>query len=111
MKRNRNRKLLFVGSRMIGYIEERVFYKKVVGSIHKLQNPEAWCVDVDIFEKTIINDADTIVVYDTEKRKEYRASVDNFLRFKGSIDRGFGAQYFLTLDKWLIRNAGQGALI
>ena len=48
-----------------------------------------------------------IYIKDIETGQEYYCSIETFDRLKGIIDRGFGRQYFLTLNHWKVNGTGQ----
>lgn len=83
-----------------GLSSDGVFVKRVIGSKHKLRTPEAWCIDAQAFDEEIRPRATQIVVIDRESGFEYKASIDHFDQHKGTLDRGFGLQYFLVLSQW-----------
>ncbi|MDP2719570.1 MAG: hypothetical protein Q8P44_07060 [Dehalococcoidia bacterium] len=91
------------GQKIIGHIDGKKFEKVVQGSKHMLKKPPAWCIDADAFDNEILPTCTEIIVRDTESGVEYYSTMFNFEQYKGTIDRGFGRQYFLTLNHWLQR--------
>jgi len=87
-------------NRTIGFIENGCFLKPVVGSKHQLREPPAWAIDAEAFEEWVKPNAREIIVTDTEAKLRYRVSVETFDQLKQEMDRGFGRQYFLTLNYW-----------
>jgi len=84
-----------------GYIEDGVFVKHVRRSRHLLRNLKAWALDAESFDKLIKPAVREIQIVDVETGRRYRTSLVNFLQNRGEIEyRGFGRQYFMTLDKW-----------
>ncbi len=91
---------VYVDRKIIGDIDARTFTKRVKGSKHMLRQPPAWGIDAPIFDEQIKPNCDTIVVIDMETDKKYQVSVELFNKQKGTLDRGFGKQYYLTLKWW-----------
>ncbi len=94
-----------LGDTVIGWIADRVFHKSVVGSKHRLRQPPAWAIQADAFDEQVKPFATCIVIWDKEIDTRYRISVEHFDRHKGTLDRGFGVQYFLPLSHWEVIEA------
>ena len=85
----------------IGKSDGRIFRKNIQGSKHLLRTPRAIAIDacaLDELPPTI----QIIEVFDTENSKNYTTTIGNFHRYKMELDRGFGRQYALTLNRWSI---------
>jgi len=104
----KERKLVKVGEKIVGYIEGRKFIKSVTGSKHKLRCPLAWAIDAEVFDREVEPNATEIVIIDKETGIKYHVSVETFDRLKGELDRGFGRQYFLMLNHWQVESNGNG---
>lgn len=104
--KNPVKSLIRAGGRVIGRLEGGVFYKHVRGSCHMLFKPRAWAIDADAFDRDIKGNATQLVVIDKETGIEYHCPTTTFDRLKRQLDRGFGRQYFLTLNHW--RTTGNG---
>lgn len=89
-----------VKGKTIGFLDNGYFLKPVVGSKHQLREPPAWAIDADAFDEWVKPNAREIIVTDTEAKIRYRVSVETFDKLKVELDRGFGRQYFLTLNYW-----------
>ena len=100
----KEKRLVRVNGKTIGSLESNRFTKSVIGSKHKLRHPLAWAIDAEAFDSEIQPNATEITVIDKETGLEYHCLVDAFDRLKGELDRGFGRQYFLTLNHWQVRN-------
>ena len=96
--------------KIIGYLKSEIFFKSVFGSKHQLKCPPAWCIDSEAFDKEIKHCATEIVVIDKETGVKYHTSVETFDRLKGELNRGFGRQYFLTLNHWQVEDNGSRQL-
>ena len=105
-----NRRIVKVGDKTIGYLDGDRFIKPVMASKHKLKYPPAWAIDADAFDSEIEPNATEIIIQDKEAGVEYHASVETFDRLKGELSRGFGRQYFLTLNHWEERGNGHHQL-
>jgi len=99
---NTKRKLVKVGKKVVGCLEDNTFIKLVAGSKHRLRCPPAWAIDAEVFDSEIKPKASDFVVIDCETRIEYRCPVETFDRLKGELDRGFGRQYFLPIHRWKV---------
>ena len=87
--------------RFIGQIVQGIFSKSISDN-HLLRKPPAICIDADEFDKLIRPSCHTIqvTVRDGLNRGEYRTPMINFITYKGEIDRGYGKQYFMILERW-----------
>lgn len=104
---NKNRELIKVGDKVVGYLKDNKFIKSVIGSKHRLRRPPAWAIDSNVFDEQIKPSAAEIVVMDRETGKTYHCSVETFDRLKRELSRGFGRQYFLTLNHWQVEGNRQ----
>lgn len=105
-----NRKVVKIENKIIGCLEGNKFIKSVLGSKHQLKYPPAWAIDSNAFDTEIKPNATAMVVIDKEKDIKYFVSTDSFDRLKGTLDRGFGRQYFLTLNYWQVEENGNRQL-
>jgi len=96
--------------KIIGYLQDHTFIKPVIGSKHMLRRPPAWAIDAEAFDEEIKPNITEFVVIDKGTGIEYHASVETFDRLKRELDRGFGRQYFLTLNHWQVRGNGHRQL-
>ena len=95
--------------KVAGRVKNGVFVKPVQGSKHMLRMPRAWAVDAEAYE-SIRDDITLIVVQDQESGINYRATPETFDAFRGSLDRGFGRQYFLPLARWQVEKENERQL-
>ena len=107
---NTKKKLVKCGDKVVGSLEDNRFIKLVIGSKHKLRCPRAWAIDAEAFDIEVKPNATEIAVIDKETGLEYHCSVEIFDRLKGELDRGFGRQYFLTLNHWQVEGNGHRQL-
>jgi hypothetical protein len=97
-----------VGTRIVGYIEDGVFHKKVKGSRHQLKVPPAWCISSEAFDDCILPSCDQIVVEDQESGITYRVSTVVFQRHCFRVERGnFEPQLGLAMRHWTIERPGE----
>lgn len=95
---------LFVWSgnqpKQIGTISEkqRIFTKKCKPS-HILRFPPAIAIQASVVDELKQMDCKGIKVIVTDGRM-YQVPFESFLKNAHSLDRGFGRQLFLELDKW-----------
>lgn len=99
-------KIVRLNGKIIGRLEDGILSKHVRGSCHMLIRPRSWALDAEAFDKEVKPNATKIIIRDKETGLKYHCSVENFDRLKGELDRGFGRQYFLTLNHWEMRGNG-----
>jgi len=102
----RSQLLRLTDGKVVGRLEGNAFIKPVVGSRHMLRTPRAWAVDAEVYDE-IRPGIERIVVEDTESGTRYHATAETFDRFRGSLNRGFGRQYFLPLTRWSAERPGE----
>jgi len=90
--------------RVVGSIEGDTLRKRVYGSRHMLRTPRAWAVDADILTNAQKAGVRFVEVVDKESGTTYRTSLDRFFHFGFQLNRGFGLQVALPLEKWVILN-------
>lgn len=98
------------GGRIIGTSDGVVFRKTIKGSLHLLRCPPAIAIDAEAYDIEIAPSHQRIEVYDMEAGRTYSASIETFDSLKGELDRGFGRQYFVTLNHWHVEGNGDGQL-
>jgi|TARA_Y100000310_G_scaffold64447_1_gene59969 hypothetical protein len=96
-----------VKNKVIGEIieipgDKVLFVKVVYGPRHRLRKPPAWSIDAQAYDKLIRPAVQGIRIEDKETSPVtvYQSSIANFDAHKGVIDRGYGRQYFMILDRW-----------
>ncbi|NLG97114.1 MAG: hypothetical protein GX491_07115 [Chloroflexi bacterium] len=103
---NKKRPVYRSDGRIIGQLQGDTLVKKVTGSRHMLRTPKAWTVDVVAAEQAKRAGARYIEIRDRESGITYRVSLDRFIRYGIRLDRGYGAQIALPLEKWTVMNPG-----
>ena len=106
----KEKRVIKVGDKVVGCLKGDKFIKSVIGSKHQLRQPPAWAIDAEAFDVEVKPNASVIVVIDRETGIEYHCPVETFDKLKGELDRGFGRQYFLTLNHWEARGNGHQQL-
>jgi len=87
--------------KIIGYLQDHTFTKRVIGSKHKLRKPPAWCISKEAFCEQILPNAENIIVEDTESGLIYECPTEVFAQHAFEIQRGnFEPQLALTLNYW-----------
>lgn len=87
--------------RMVGWLKDRIFRKKITGSVHIYRKLDAIGIDAELFKDTLLGQADSIRVLDKETNDIYEASVKlidekgQYLHFKPHR-----AQIFLPRRYW-----------
>jgi hypothetical protein len=106
----KQRQLVKVDNKIVGTIENNTFTKSVTASKHQLRCPPAWAIDAKAFDNEIKPYADEIVIIDKESDTKYHTPVETFDTLKRELNRGFGRQYFLTLNHWQVEDNGNKQL-
>jgi hypothetical protein len=98
---------IYVFGKPVGKVENGVFYKVVDSAVHFLKIPPAICVDKRSLEQAEEIGATEIEIFDKRNKITYHTTA-KFLR-KNAIDinRGYGEQYALAIDKWTIKDPHQ----
>lgn len=104
----KEKRLVKVGDKVIGYLEGNRFIKQVVGSRHRLIRPPAWAIDAEAFDTEVRPNAIAIVVIDKETGREYRASTEHFAKHAFRFNRGHGDQYGCPIRFFDSRGDGHG---
>jgi hypothetical protein len=93
-----------VGKYCIGKIINKRFISNKNGKKHMLFSPPAWGIDCKVYDTMIKPLCQDILIIDEAAKEEGKASyystVENFDKNKQTIDRGFGRQYILHLNRW-----------
>ena len=99
--------------RVVGQVTGGTLTKTVHSSRHLLRRPPAWALDVASLEQAIALGARRVVLHDADTGMTYEATLDLFDSYAFDLDRGFGRQRALPLERWSRRKAnelGQEAL-
>jgi hypothetical protein len=103
--------LIKAQGRVIGYLTDHTFTKRVIGSKHKLRKPPAWCISKEAFFEQILPNTEDIIVEDTESGLVYECPTEVFAGHAFEIQRGnFEPQLALTLGYWTVRGNGHRQL-
>ena len=90
---------VWADEKIVGKIHNGIFTKLAYESKHMLKRPKAWCFDISSIDN-YLNEFHTIKIKTLDTNTTYIVDKNVFLQFKGELDRGFGKQYFLTLNHW-----------
>ena len=101
-----SRKIRLADGRVVGVVEGRVFKKRVRGSAHFLRTPLAIALDVETLGQAEDYGADSVEILDLETGRLFRASVATIRERGFRVDRRFGEQVALPLDRWEVRGPG-----
>jgi len=82
--------------------DDRIFHKRVRGSVHMLREPASWCIDSEVVEILDKLNCESIEVIDTETQSVYTVDFAKFQEKAFTIDRGYGEQKALPLGYWKI---------
>ena len=103
------------GGRVVGEVRQGVFHKDVCASRHMLRNPKGWALDLTSIEEAENLGASWVAIHDLESHKTYTASIEHIREYGFRLERGFGRQIALVLERWSTTDghkaAVQGALL
>ena len=91
---------IYIRGRVVGYVEDGVFRKRLRGSVHFLRRPPAIAFDLSTLYDAQSAGAERVHITDTETGREYVARIDDILRDGKRFDRGFGKQIYYLLTRW-----------
>jgi hypothetical protein len=89
-----------VDGKIGGFVRGEVLRKVVRGSSHMLRKPPAWALDAEVLDTAERIGAKVVLVVDSERGHEYRATISTIRRMGRVINRGFGAQWALPIRCW-----------
>lgn len=89
-----------VGGRVVGYVRDGTFHKRLVGSKHFLRRPPAIALDLQSLHDAAAAGATRVRIFDIEGDAYYNALVTTILRKGFAFDRGHGVQIALPLAQW-----------
>jgi hypothetical protein len=92
---------IYSGRHVVGRVYGDTFVKRVDGSRHFLRNPAAICFDVGSLRDAQKAGACYVEVIDKETDQKYRALISLVWDKGFRVNRGYGDQIALRLDKWL----------
>jgi hypothetical protein len=97
--------------KIIGYLQDHTFVKRVQGSKHMLRKPPAWCISKEAFCQEVMPQAEKIIVEDVESGRFYECRTEVFVEHAFEIQRGdFEPQLALTLNYWQKQGNGHRQL-
>jgi hypothetical protein len=102
MSNDSTKNKVYAGSRVVGNVEGGVFKKTISGSIHILRQPRAIALDVDSLQQAKHYGAYTIQITDRESGRVYSSDIEHFARYSFELNRGYGAQRAMMLDRWIV---------
>jgi hypothetical protein len=95
-----------VGGRVVGTVKNNAFSKRVSASRHFLHTPQAICLDVASLAQAELLGATAVEVTDKESGCVYRASTKQIHDHGFTLDRGYGEQIGLVLNRWQQHHPG-----
>ena len=97
--------------KIIGYLRDHAFIKRVQGSKHMLRKPPGWCISKHAFIEEVMPHAERIIVEDLENGRFYECQTEVFAEHAFEIQRGnFEPQLVLTLNYWQDQGNGHRQL-
>lgn len=104
-KPNGEQQPIYAGGRVVGEVHSAVFNKRIKGSLHMLRKPRAIALDVDSLRQAKEYGAATIRITDTESGAVYSCDMAHFYRHSFLLNRGYGEQRAMILDRWTVTGA------
>ena len=98
---------VYAQGRVVGQVRGNVFHKTVRGSVHMLRRPPAWALDLGSLLQAEKQGARSVEIRDIETGNRYRASIEQVRRHGFTLDRGYGQQIGLALDRWTLTRPGE----
>lgn len=93
---------IYCNGARIGHVDGDTFHKEIQGSRHMLRTPRAIAFDLSTLRDAAHAGATSARVVDTETGTVYTATMKRIREYGGELNRGFGRQWFLTLNHWSI---------
>jgi hypothetical protein len=89
--------------KVVGRISNGIFKKKVRYSKHLFRTIPSWGIDTQILKGLGQQGVTLIEIYDTETKKTYFSTLENFMTNSFEDNFGYGTQRFLPLEYWQIK--------
>jgi len=97
--------------KIIGYLKDHTFIKRVQGSKHMLRKPPGWCISKEAFCEEVLPNTETILIEDIESGLTYQCPTTVFAEHAFEIQRGnFEPQLALGLRFWEVTGNGHHQL-
>ena len=93
-------KAIYVGNRLVGWVSDGIFRKRLRASEHFLRKPEAIAFDVSSLQDAEAQGARIVSVTDVETGTEYEAFISTIWADGFSVNRGHGKQRALRISLW-----------
>lgn len=93
---------IYAQGKVVGQVANGVFVKSIVGSKHILRKPRAIAFDVRSLRDAQDYGATRVAVQDIENGTVYAASIKEIMEHGFTLDRGFGKQVALPINKFQI---------
>lgn len=91
---------IYAGSKVVGKVAGRVFYKELCGPRHMLRKPRAWAFDSQSLLDAAAAGAQWAEILDRADGKRYRAKLETIVTHGFAVNRGCGAQWGMCLADW-----------
>jgi len=87
-----------------------IFRKRCRASVHMLRKPVGWALDIQSLDAAERAGATLVQIEDLESDRMYTATIKSIYDNGILLNRGFGEQLLLPLDKWTVRDSQQLSL-
>lgn len=95
-----------VGNQVVGQVKGDTFYKSIRASKHMLKIPPAIAFDVSTLKDAERAGAMKVQVTDSESGTVYKATIAQIWRGGFRVNRRFGKQIALPLQRWTMTRRG-----
>ena len=95
-----NSTLIYAGGKVVGRVENKTFWKTIIGSKHLLRKPPAIAFDEISLDAAERAGAQLVRVRDKENGAIYETTISKIIDKGIRFNRGFGDQVALPLKNW-----------
>lgn len=96
---------IYIGQRVIGYVNGDTFHKTITGSKHFLRRPRAICFDRCTLRDAAAAGATRAAIFDRESGITYTTTFETIHKYAFPVYRGHGDQVGVALDRWSVNGA------
>ena len=92
--------LIRAGGKIVGKVQDGVFFKRLIGSLHFLRIPPGIANDIASLKQAENAGAQIVQVTDIETETIYRAAISTIWARGFPVNRGYGPQIGLVFSDW-----------
>lgn len=91
---------IYAQGKVVGSVEDGILRKRVNSKIHFLKIPPAIALDAAMLQEAVELGASEIEIYDRDSDVVFSSSVDFFRENSFPVNRGFGEQLAMPIERW-----------